>query len=77
MVKKKSKIAGCYGNQANKENFKKKGETTAKEWQEVFGFGNKGVREEVRLQGIKKKEAGCFAHFFFLKKKSQDKEYKK
>lgn len=31
MVKKKSKIAGCYGNQANKENFKKKGETTAKE----------------------------------------------
>lgn len=31
MVMKKSRIAGCYGNQANKESFKKKGETAAKE----------------------------------------------
>lgn len=30
MVKKKSRIAGCYGNQANKKSFKKKGETAAK-----------------------------------------------
>lgn len=30
----------------------------------VFGFGNKGVRKEARLKGIKEMEAGGFAHLF-------------
>lgn len=30
----------------------------------VFGFGNKGVRKEVRLKGIKEMEVGGFVYLF-------------